>query len=70
MACSVKQPPKVKGVVGESASFAPGNESLDIFDDNILGGGVEPSIDESIRQSIQCSFVSSECNQTKQRYKE
>lgn len=34
-----------------------------IFNDLIMdGGGVDPSINESIRESIQCSFVSSECN--------
>ena len=46
------------------------NESSDIFNDGIEGGGVEPSINESIRQSIQCSFVSSECNDTKVKYSE
>eukprot|EP00347_Sterkiella_histriomuscorum_P016987 403351092 len=46
------------------------NESSDIFNDGVEGGGVEPSINESIRQSIQCSFVSSECNETKQQYKQ
>lgn len=39
------------------------NES-DIFNDNLDGGGIEPSINETIRESIQCSFVSSECNES------
>lgn len=39
------------------------NES-DIFNDAIEGGGVEPSINETIRESIQYSFVSSEHNET------
>jgi len=37
------------------------NES-NIFNDFAEGGAVDPSINESIRESIQCSFVSSECN--------
>ena len=37
----------------------------DIFNDNLDGGGIEPSINETIRESIQCSFVSSECNESK-----
>lgn len=37
----------------------------DIFNDNMDGGGIEPSINETIRESIQCSFVSSECNQSR-----
>lgn len=32
----------------------------DIFNDALDGGGIEPSLDESIRESIRCSFVSSE----------
>ena len=34
----------------------------DIFNDNLEAEGIEPSINETIRESIQCSFVSSECN--------
>jgi len=40
------------------------NES-DIFNDG-LEGGVEPSINDTIRESIQYSFVSSEHNDTKE----
>lgn len=39
------------------------NES-DFFNDNIEAEGIDPSINESIRESIHCSFVSSECNQS------
>ena len=35
------------------------NES-DFFNEHLEGGAMEPSINESIRESIQCSFVSSE----------
>jgi hypothetical protein len=35
-------------------------DDSDIFNDVLEGGGVDPSIDESIRDSIKCSFVSSE----------
>jgi hypothetical protein len=43
------------------------NDESDIFNDLLEGGGVEPSIDESIRESIKCSFVSSECGDLEQR---
>lgn len=41
------------------------NES-DIFNDQMEGGGVEPSINDSIRDSIAYSFVSSESNQLRE----
>jgi hypothetical protein len=34
----------------------------EIFNDFMNGGEMHPSINESIRESIQCSFVSSECD--------
>jgi|1048.fasta_scaffold149794_1 hypothetical protein len=51
---------------GESAeedSF----DGSEIFNDVLGGGGVEPSIDDTLRDSIRCSFVSSdgeECDST------
>ena len=42
-------------------------EDSDIFNDLLAeGGGIEPSIDESIRDSIKCSFVSSEAGFSRQ----
>lgn len=47
-------------VVTESSQF----DESEIFNDVLEGGGVEPSIDDTIRDSIKYSFVSSEDEKT------
>ena len=39
-------------------------DESEIFNDVLEGGGIEPSINETIRESIKYSFVSSEAGYT------
>ena len=59
--CNTKLPTKK---LGQSISSHPPMEHNDsnLFPEFMNGGEMDPSINESIRESIQCSFVSSECD--------